>query len=151
MTDNKTPAQRSANMRSVRPRDTSPELKLRRFLHAMGLRFRLHRKELPGTPDIVLISRRVAIFMHGCFWHGHRCKRGKLPTSNTDFWKTKIAGNVARDRGATRALRRAGWRPVVIWECELKDLPRLETRLRTELVPPKRLGSRRSRKGMQAG
>jgi DNA mismatch endonuclease (patch repair protein) len=123
-TDVFTPAERSAVMRRVKGRDTAPELKLRKLLTRMGLRYRLHRKDLPGRPDVAMIGRRTAIFMHGCFWHGHDCK------ANADYWIAKIARNRARDASSRAALEAMGWRVVTVWECELKDEAALKDRLR---------------------
>ena len=122
MPDTVTPAVRSRIMSRVRARDTAPEMAVRRALHAAGYRYRLHRKDLPGKPDIVLSRHRTAVQVNGCFWHGHTCKRGdRLPTSNTEYWRTKIQRNRERDRAATRALAKAGWRVITIWECEIED------------------------------
>jgi len=130
MTDVFTPEQRSAVMRKVKGRNTSPELKVRRMLWAMGLRYRLHRKDLPGAPDIVLASRRLAIFVHGCFWHGHDCARGaRVPKQNRDYWTGKIGRNRSRDIAHLAALEALGWTPLVIWECDLKDDVALGKRL----------------------
>ena len=117
-----TAAQRSRTMRAVKSRDTKPELAVRRLLHSMGYRYRLHRSGLPGKPDIVFSSRRKVIFVHGCFWHGHECARGaRVPASNTEYWTAKIGRNVARDRGTLVQLTDAGWAALVLWECELDD------------------------------
>src|SRR5262249_55877385 len=125
---------RSEVMRRVRGRDTRPELKVRRLITRMGLRYRLHRKDLPGKPDLVFAGRRVALFVHGCFWHGHDCARGaRQPKANADYWLKKIARNRARDAEVQQRLADAGWRPVVVWECELKDEARLAERLAGEL------------------
>jgi DNA mismatch endonuclease (patch repair protein) len=105
-----TPEQRRLNMSRVRGTDTKPELMLRRGLHARGLRFRLHRKELPGKPDLILPKWRAVIFVHGCFWHGHGCPMFKCPSTRMEFWQTKIARNQERDRLAVTALRAKGWR-----------------------------------------
>ena len=122
MVDHLTPEARSANMRQVRSKDTKPELRVRRVLHRAGYRFRLHRKDLPGTPDIVLPRYRIAIFVHGCFFHGHHdCRRAKLPSTRRDFWKAKIASNRARDEAATTALAAFGYQVVTLWECQLKN------------------------------
>jgi DNA mismatch endonuclease (patch repair protein) len=130
-TDVFTEAERSAVMRRVKGRDTRPELKLRKLLTRMGFRYRLHRKDLPGSPDIAMIGRKTAIFMHGCFWHGHDCKRGaRQPKANADYWIAKIARNKARDAENIAKLEAMGWRPVVVWECELKDEAGLEAGLR---------------------
>ena len=126
------PQARSAVMRRVKGRDTSPELKVRRLLTRLGARYRLHRADLPGRPDIVLPGRRLAIFVHGCFWHGHDCPRGaRVPEARRDYWTAKVAGNRARDARNLADLSGAGWRVETIWECELKgrDLPALEARL----------------------
>ena len=128
-TDVFTPAERSAVMRRVKGRDTAPELKLRKLLSRMGLRYRLHRKDLPGSPDLAMIGKKTAIFMHGCFWHGHDCKRGaRQPKANADYWRTKIGRNRARDAANLAKLDSIGWRTVVVWECELKDEAALENR-----------------------
>jgi DNA mismatch endonuclease (patch repair protein) len=110
---------RSRMMAKVRNKDTAPELAVRRLLHAAGLRFRLHRKDLPGKPDIVLPRHRIAVFVHGCFWHGHDCPRGSRPASNVEFWTGKIDKNMARDQAARDALVASQWNPVTIWECDL--------------------------------
>jgi DNA mismatch endonuclease (patch repair protein) len=132
MTDVFDPEKRSAVMRAVKSRDTAPELKVRRAAHALGLRFRLGRSDLPGKPDLVFPSRRVALFVHGCFWHGHDCPRGaRMPQNNRAYWQAKIARNMARDKASLANLRKLGWKPAVIWECEAKDaenLVRLITR-----------------------
>jgi len=113
---------RSAQMRLIRARDTKPELIVRRALHAAGLRFRLHAKDLPGKPDIIFRRRRLAIFVHGCFWHQHpdpSCKRARLPKSRQDFWEPKLNGNRSRDEAVTARLQDEGWRVIEIWECQL--------------------------------
>lgn len=136
MTDNLTKAQRRRTMARVRSRDTTPEMTVRRLLHAMGYRFRLHRHDLPGTPDIALVSRRVLIFVHGCFWHQHRCKRGRrMPKTNRIYWTAKLARNVERDKRVRREARRGGWRTFVIWECQTRpqSIPKLKERLRSFL------------------
>ena len=131
MTDVFTPEQRSSVMRKVKGRDTAPELKVRRMLWALGLRYRLHRKDLPGAPDIVLPGRKLAIFVHGCFWHGHDCARGaRVPKQNRDYWTGKIGRNRARDLANQAALEALGWTPLVLWECDLKDDAALQARLR---------------------
>jgi DNA mismatch endonuclease (patch repair protein) len=136
-TDVFTEAERSAVMRRVKGRDTAPELTLRKRLTRMGLRYRLHRKDLPGSPDIAMIGRKTAIFMHGCFWHGHDCKRGaRQPKANADYWIAKIGRNRARDAAAIAKLDSMGWRAVVVWECELRDEAALEARLRMLLDRP---------------
>lgn len=112
--------QRSANMRAIRHKDTSPEMQIRRLLFAKGFRFRLHVKTLPGSPDLVLTKHRVAIFVHGCFWHGHGCHLFKVPATRTDFWLTKIQANRDRDCRDENKLLAEGWRILTIWECALK-------------------------------
>jgi len=137
MTDVFTSEQRSAVMRKVKGKDTSPELKVRRLLWGMGLRYRLHRRDLPGAPDIVLSSRRLAIFVHGCFWHGHDCSRGaRVPKQNRDYWTGKVGRNRERDMRSQSALEASGWTPMVIWECELKDATALAARLKAATGQP---------------
>ncbi len=124
------PARRSRIMRAVKGRNTSPELLVRSLVHRQGYRFRLHRKNLPGSPDLVFAGRRKVIFVHGCFWHGHHCKRGaRVPKSNRAYWKAKIARNVARDARSLRQLKEAGWRVLILWECELKNEAKLKNRI----------------------
>ncbi len=121
MTDVHNPETRSRNMAAIRSVNTKPEMRVRSVLHAMGFRFRLHRKDLPGRPDIVLPKYRTVVFVHGCFWHCHRCKYGSvIPATRADFWAAKRQGNVARDRAHRAALRKLGWRVVVLWECEVR-------------------------------
>ena len=134
MTDVFTPEKRSAVMRRVKGRDTGPEMTVRRLLTRLGARYRLHRKDLPGNPDIVMPGRRLAIFIHGCFWHGHDCPRGaRAPKQNADYWRAKIGRNRARDTASEAALRQAGWRVETLWECEMKDEGALEQRLKALL------------------
>jgi DNA mismatch endonuclease (patch repair protein) len=128
--DTLTVEQRSAVMSRVRSKNTRPELIVRSILHRMGFRFRLHRSDLPGRPDIVLPRHGAVVFVHGCFWHGHHCKRGSEPSSNIEFWRDKIDGNRRRDRRSIRRLRRDGWRVVVVWECQTKVKQVLERKLR---------------------
>lgn len=136
MTDVFSPEKRSAVMRRVKGQNTTPELKVRKLLTRLGARYRLHRKDLPGNPDIVLSGRRLAIFVHGCFWHGHECARGaRLPKQNRDYWLAKVARNVARDAAAETALRHTGWRVETIWECSLKDEAAVLDRLADLLKP----------------
>ncbi len=121
---------RSAIMRRVKGKDTAPELVVRKLIWRMGGRYRLHRADLPGKPDIVLPGRKLAIFVHGCFWHGHDCARGaRVPQANREYWLSKVARNTARDAETRVRLEAAGWRTAVIWECDLKDRPALERRL----------------------
>ena len=122
MTDVFTPEKRSAVMRRVRGRNTAPELTVRRLLWRAGFRYRLHRRDLPGSPDLAFVERKVAVFVHGCFWHGHDCRRGaRAPKQNADYWRAKIDRNRARDAEAQAALAARGWRSCTVWECELKD------------------------------
>ena len=126
MTDVFTTEQRSAVMRRVKGRDTAPELAVRRILRAAGVGYRLGGADLPGRPDLVMKGRRVAVFVHGCFWHGHDCARGaRQPKANAAYWTAKIARNRARDAAARAALEASGWRVVTVWECEMKaaDFP----------------------------
>lgn len=130
MTDVFDPAKRSAVMRRVKDRDTGPEKTVRRLLTALGVRYRLHRKDLAGKPDIVMAGRRLVILVHGCFWHGHDCARGaRVPKVNRDYWLTKVGRNRERDVGNRTALEASGWRVETIWECELKDEAALRERL----------------------
>ena len=122
MVDRLSPAQRSALMSRVRGKDTAPELKVRRLLHQLGYRFRLHQRNLPGSPEIVVKRHRTAIFVHGCFWHGHEgCRRSQLPETRRDFWEAKINRNIERDSRAAAELGSLGLRVLVLWECELKN------------------------------
>lgn len=134
--DRLSPERRSWLMSRVRGANTKPEVAVRSMLHRMGYRFRLHRRDLPGTPDIVLPGHSAAIFVHGCFWHGHTCKRTKMPKSRTDYWDEKIETNQRRDRRTRRRLRGLGWNVIVIWECELKRPERLAAKLSKALCRP---------------
>ena len=128
---------RSWNMSRIRSRNTAPEVQVRSILHSVGFRFRLHRKDLPGKPDIVLPKREAVVFVHGCFWHRHPgCKNCTTPKTNTDFWQTKFGGNVARDEKNAEALRKAGWKVIVVWECELASPDKLQRRLLRLLGDP---------------
>jgi DNA mismatch endonuclease, patch repair protein len=136
MTDVHTPEQRSRNMAAIRSKDTKPELVVRRLLCDMGIRYRLHRADLPGKPDIVMPGRKVAIFVHGCFWHIHSCRYGRVtPATNTAFWAEKRGGNVDRDRLNAKALRSAGWQVVKVWECETRNEERLRVKLEAVFCP----------------
>lgn len=115
-----TPEQRRRNMSRIRNRDTKPEMTLRRELHSRGLRFRLHKRELPGCPDIVFPRYRAVVFVHGCFWHGHDCPMFKLPATRRSFWTNKIRRNKIRDQETVKALTSTGWRVLTVWECTLK-------------------------------
>jgi DNA mismatch endonuclease (patch repair protein) len=118
--DRFSPRQRSRVMSLIGGRDTAPELLIRSLVHRLGYRFRLHRKDLPGTPDLVFTRRRRVIFVHGCFWHGHDCPRGRMPSSNVAFWERKIGRNKERDALAQQRLRDDGWKIFVVWQCETK-------------------------------
>ena len=131
-----TPAQRHDCMSRIRSKDTGPEWAVRRAVFAMGFRYRLYDKRLPGKPDLVLPRHRKVIFVHGCFWHAHGCRiGGHTPATHKKFWKTKFANNVRRDREALRRLWRAGWRTLVVWECETRDPERLRSVLTAFLQP----------------
>ena len=124
------PQTRSRIMRAVKGKDTTPELIVRRLVHAMGYRFRLHHKDLPGKPDLVFPKFRKVIFVHGCFWHGHDCARGaRMPKANAEYWSSKIARNRLRDTANIATLKGHGWRTAVIWECELKRMEQIRKRL----------------------
>lgn len=129
MADHVSTKQRSNIMRSVGTRDTGPELLLRKALHRLGFRYRTHYGKLPGKPDIAFPRWKKAIFVHGCFWHGHRCRWGALPKSRLDYWGPKIAINRIRDRRVLRAVRRSGWTVCVVWQCELREPDRLLPRV----------------------
>ena len=133
----KPPLDRSALMARVGPKDSKPEMAIRRLLHRLGYRYRLHRRDLPGTPDICFPSRRKAIFVHGCFWHRHEgCRRTTTPKTRAAFWKEKFRQNVARDQRKMAALRGLGWNVLVVWECEADGSPVLERRLMDFLAAP---------------
>lgn len=124
------PDQRSRLMSRIRGKDTKPEVSVRRAVHALGFRFRLHRRDLPGSPDLVFPSRRKVIFVHGCYWHRHSgCRYAYTPKSNMAFWQSKFAANVTRDRLAISTLESLGWSVLVIWECEIQDAEALRVRL----------------------
>ena len=115
-------------MRAVKSSDTKPEMIVRRLVYGLGYRYRLHRAELPGKPDLVFSSQRKVIFVHGCFWHGHDCPRGaRMPKSNTDYWLRKITRNQDRDQVNLATLSRQGWSALVVWECQTKELATLES------------------------
>ena len=131
-----TPTARSRIMRAIKKRDTRPEITVRKMLHAMGYRFRLHRSDLPGTPDIVLPGRRTVVFVNGCFWHQHPgCAKGRTPTSRREYWHPKLLRNVIRDATAKAELERAAWKVNVVWECELADLDSVRERLASAIQP----------------
>lgn len=129
------PEKRSWVMAQVRGRDTKPEKAVRSLLHRMGFRFRLHRPDFPGKPDIVLPRYRAVIFVHGCFWHRHPgCRRASMPANNAEYWKRKFERNVTRDAANKASLEAQGWRVLTIWECELRDIPALALRLESFLT-----------------
>ena len=133
MNDTLTPSQRSQRMRLIRSKNTTPELQVRRMIHALGFRYSLHRKDLPGKPDIVCSRLHCVIFVHGCFWHRHaasRCRLARLPKSRLDFWLPKLESNRLRDQKNLRVLRARGWKILVVWECELRDKERIENKIR---------------------
>lgn len=122
LADTLSPKERSERMSRIRGKGSKPEMRLRRLVHSLGFRYRLHVKELPGKPDLVFPARRAVIFMHGCFWHRHeRCRLARLPKSKLDFWITKLEANRQRDLIHQRQLSDLGWRVLVVWECELND------------------------------
>ena len=134
MTRAEDPAARSATMRAVKSRDTTPERKVRALLRTLAPGYRLHRKDVPGNPDVAWIGVKRALFVHGCFWHGHECPRGnRMPKNNREYWSRKIGRNRERDRAARAALKEQGWRVAVVWECELKSGERLRKRLNSFL------------------
>jgi DNA mismatch endonuclease (patch repair protein) len=129
--DRLTPDRRSLLMSKVRSKDTKPEMAVRTYLHGRGLRYRLHDKALPGKPDLVFRSKGAVVLVHGCFWHGHGCSKGRLPKSRLDFWGQKIQGNMVRDQRNIRRLRSLGWRVYVVWQCQIceRRLDRLFTQI----------------------
>ncbi len=132
--DRYSPEKRSALMAKIGGKNTKPELIVRRTAHAMGYRFRLHRKDLPGRPDLIFPKYHLALFVHGCFWHRHHgCKKCTTPATRTDFWKAKFKANVERDERVRRELEALGWRVEVIWECETKNPSQIEMRLKQVL------------------
>jgi len=118
--DHLSKVERSALMSKIRGKHTKPEMAVRRFVWGTGFRYRLHQKDLPGCPDLVFVGKKKAIFVHGCFWHGHKCRKNKLPKTNRAFWKEKIERNRKRDSASVRKLRSNGWKVLTIWECEVK-------------------------------
>jgi DNA mismatch endonuclease (patch repair protein) len=132
MTDKLSPERRSKNMAAIKGKDTKPELIVRKLVHARGYRYRLHRKDLPGKPDLVFSPRRKVIFVHGCFWHGcerEGCLDARRPKSNTGYWNTKIEGNKSRDQKHLQSLQFDGWKVLVVWDCETNDAAALERRI----------------------
>lgn len=138
MADKLTATDRSRNMASIRSKGMKPEIAVRKAAHALGFRFRLHRKDLPGKPDLVFPKYRAVIFVHGCFWHQHpepRCLDGRPPKSNLGYWQPKLARNIERDASSQAALQGMGWRTLVIWECETKDAEGLAAKIAGFLNP----------------
>lgn len=129
MADNRTPQQRRQTMQAIPSKDTLPERVVRRMLHSRGYRYRLHPASLPGKPDIVFPSRRKAIFVHGCFWHRHGCKYGKLPKSRQDYWRPKLEANRERDSQKEAELRTLGWSVLTVWQCETRSPEKLLPKL----------------------
>jgi DNA mismatch endonuclease (patch repair protein) len=130
MADHLTSKKRSWNMSLIRSKDTAPEIIVRKLLHSLGCRFRLHKKGLPGKPDIVLKKCKAVIFVHGCFWHQHRkCKRSNMPKNNRFYWKPKLNRNIKRDIQHKIDLRKLGWKTIIIWECETKTIEKLRKKL----------------------
>jgi DNA mismatch endonuclease (patch repair protein) len=133
---------RSYNMSRIRAKNTKPEMVVRRFLHAQGFRYKLHDKTLPGKPDIVLPKYKIVIFIHGCFWHGHdNCKYFVVPKTRTEWWLNKINSNIANDEKAIKALKKEGWKIIILWECDLK--PAKSARLFTSVLKKIRLSTRK--------
>jgi DNA mismatch endonuclease (patch repair protein) len=144
MTDVLTPEQRSFNMSRIRNRNTRPEIVVRSIVHRLGYRYRLHKSDLPGKPDVVLVRHRKIIDVHGCFFHMHKCRYGSVvPATNAAFWKAKRLSNVERDRRNLKALKREGWRVMIVWECETRDLPALSKRIEKFLSSTSAATSRR--------
>jgi len=132
MADKLTPERRSKNMGNIRSKDTTPEMIVRKLTHSLGYRFRLHRKDLPGKPDLVFPSKKKIIFVHGCFWHQHddpNCKISRLPKSRIDYWVPKLQKNVERDKEHQKVLASQGWTVLVIWECEVRDTDKLAKKI----------------------
>ena len=134
MADVHTKEQRSFNMSRIRAKNTRPEMLVRSIVHRMGFRYALHHKDLPGKPDLVLVRHKKIIFVHGCFWHMHRCHYGRvIPKTNKKFWKFKRQSNIDRDKCNIRKLSRLGWKPLIIWECQTRDLNKLAKKLESFL------------------
>jgi DNA mismatch endonuclease (patch repair protein) len=137
MADKISAAARSANMARVKGRNTRPEMIVRRLTHAMGYRYRLHVRDLPGKPDLVFRSRQKVIFVHGCFWHRHEgCRRATTPQSNEAFWREKLSRNADRDAEQIKALNRKGWKVLVIWECQIRDRDAIAATIQSFLEGP---------------
>jgi DNA mismatch endonuclease (patch repair protein) len=136
MVDVHSKKQRSYNMSQIRSKNTKPEILVRSLVHRMGFRYRVHQRDLPGKPDLVLKRHRKVIFVHGCFWHMHKCRYGRVkPETRARFWETKRAGNASRDKKNLRKLRKDGWKVLVVWECQTRNLGKLTERIRGFLEP----------------
>lgn len=146
--DTRTQEQRSRIMRSVGVKDTKPELILRRLLHRLGYRYSLHRRDLPGRPDLVFPARGKVIFVHGCYWHGHDCQWGRLPKTRLDYWGPKIAANHARDARVNAELIASGWQPHTVWQCELRN-PQTVVSQVADFLGQTGYGAQRSRGGIR--
>ncbi len=141
--DTLTPKERSERMSRIRGKNSKPEMKLRRLVHEMGFRYRLHVRDLPGKPDLVFKSRKAVIFVHGCFWHHHKgCKLARIPKSRVDFWTEKLESNRKRDILVRGKLRKAGWRVLVVWECQLADTTKTSQMVRDFLTKEKSRGKK---------
>lgn len=135
MTDKVSSEKRSWMMGRIRSKNTAPELQLRKLIFSMGFRYRVHYKKLPGSPDIVFLGRKKVIFVHGCFWHGHsNCKASKLPETHTEFWKNKISSNQERDINNIKKLENMGWKVLIVWQCELKEISNMTDKIRAFLA-----------------
>ncbi|GAC1634438.1 MAG: very short patch repair endonuclease [Candidatus Acidiferrum sp.] len=137
--DNLSPDKRSKQMSLVRSKDTKPEMAVRRLVHRLGYRYRLHRTDLPGKPDLVFPSQKKIIFVHGCFWHAHECRLGRMPKSRLRYWRRKIRRNNDRDTLTLRRLRGMRWRCLVLWECQLRDLGMVSKRIDRFLREPRHM------------
>jgi DNA mismatch endonuclease (patch repair protein) len=135
MTDKVSSKKRSWMMGRIKSKNTAPELQLRKFIFSMGFRYRVHYKKLPGSPDIVFLGRKKVIFVHGCFWHGHpNCKASKLPETHIEFWKNKISSNQERDINNVKKLENMGWKVLIVWQCELKEISNMTDKIRAFLA-----------------
>lgn len=131
-----TKQQRKQCMSAVRNKDTKPEIVVRKLVHSLGYRYRLHGSNLPGKPDLVLTSKRKVIFVHGCFWHRHSCKKGRsMPLTQKEFWREKLDNNKVRDRRDRRKLKELGWQTMIVWECETRNIEKLTKKLKRFLIP----------------